>query len=37
MHRLVPLLRGLGLASLAAAIALPVSALVPVVSPLLVS
>ncbi|MGN6034318.1 YeiH family protein [Brevibacterium casei] len=35
MHRIVPLLPGLGLAALAAAIAWPVSALVPVVSPLL--
>lgn len=37
MHRIVPLLPGLGLAALAAAIAWPVSALVPVVSPLLVA
>lgn len=37
MHRIVPLLPGLGLAALAAAIAWPVSALVPVVSPVLVA
>ena len=37
MHRVLPLLPGLGLAALAAAIAWPISALAPVVSPLLVA
>lgn len=37
MHRVLPLLPGLGLAALAAAIAWPLSALAPVVSPLLVA
>lgn len=37
MHRILPLLPGLGLAALAAAIAWPLSALAPVVSPLLVA
>lgn len=37
MHRITPLLPGLGLAALAAAIAWPLSMLAPVISPLLVA